>query len=47
MIRPVPAFREAALTAAGVKNFRLPLCMLRATLSGASGSPSADVTAEV
>lgn len=37
----------AALTAAGVKNFRLPLCMLRATLSGASGSPSADVTAEV
>ena len=34
----------AALTAAGVKNFRLPVCKLRASLSGASG---ADLTAEV
>ena len=37
----------ASLTAAGVRNFRLPVCRLRATLSGASGSPSASVTAEV
>lgn len=37
----------ASLTQAGIKNFQLPVCKLRASLSGASGSPSADVTAEV
>lgn len=37
----------ASLTAGGVKNFRLPVCKLRADLSSASGSPSPNVTAKV
>lgn len=41
------AVEGAGLTAAGIKTFRLPVCKLRASLAGASGSPSADVTAEV
>ena len=37
----------AAMTAGGIKTFRLPVCHLRARLSGAAGSPSANVTAEI